>query len=457
MTHSIAKAQQMIKKVLSHFSDSREAQHYLKRYHADEQKFAVVKVGGGIIADELSELTESLAILSQMGLTPIIIHGGGIQIEQAMIEAGITSVKKDGLRVTPDSNMQLIEQVMSEINQSVVDSLAQWLVPAQGFSHGVFACQLIDQSKYGSVGEVFSLQLEKVKACLAEGVIPVLSCLGYILESNQVVNINADIATRALVAAIKPHKTLFVTPTGGLLNGDNQIISAIQLQHDYDHLMSQPWLHSGMKLKLQQINSLLEMMDADHSVSITSCQNLVKELFTHKGAGTYISMGETIEVNSDDEAIDWSQLSAILERSFGRQLKPVWWQGMAILNVYLAASGRAAAVVCRGFDGMPYLDKFAVTPEAQGEGLAASLWQAIKQDHGSLYWRSRQGNRINPWYHKKADFSVKQSSGEWTGFAYGMPVAMATECITAAFQVDSGWQPSDGSDGTDLSQAVQHA
>ncbi|WP_154222608.1 acetylglutamate kinase [Marinicella rhabdoformis] len=448
-TTATNKAQQMIKKVLSHFNDSREAQHYLKRYHDDEQKFAVVKVGGGIIADELNSLTESLAILSQMGLTPIIIHGGGPQIDRAMAEVGISSVKKDGLRVTSSRQMRLIDQLMSKINALVVDSLKKWSVPAQSFTHGVFACQLIDQSKYGSVGEVIALELAAVKKCLAQGVVPVLSCLGYIPESSQAVNINADTATRALVAAIKPHKTLFVTPTGGLLNEKNQVISAIQLRHDYDHLMSQKWLHSGMKLKLQQINRLLEMMDSSHSVSITSCQNLVKELFTHKGAGTYISLGEKISCNSDSDQIDWLELSGILECSFGRQLKVDWWQDLTLLNVFIAESGRAAAVVCKGHDNVPYLDKFAVTPEAQGEGLAASLWQEIIKNHPSLYWRSRYNNEINPWYHKKADFSVKQEQGDWIGFACGLTAAVATACTAQAFLIDPGW--------CDTIQEVQHA
>ena len=66
-------------------------------------------------------------------------------------------------------------------------------------------------------------------------------------------NINADIAMRKLVWESKPAKVIFVTPTGGLLDENNQIISAIQLSNQYENLMQQPWLHSGMKLKIQQL------------------------------------------------------------------------------------------------------------------------------------------------------------------------------------------------------------
>ena len=88
------------------------------------------------------------------------------------------------------------------------------------------------------------------------GSLPVVACLGE-SPTGQVMNINADIAARELIWEVKPHKIIFLTGTGGLLDESGRIISAISLRTDYDYLVEQDWVHSGMQLKLEQISQLL--------------------------------------------------------------------------------------------------------------------------------------------------------------------------------------------------------
>ncbi len=432
----------IIQNALKQLTNSQEAKHYLNRYHSsDELRFAVVKVGGGTLANELEELAQSLALLANLGLTPIVIHGAGVQLDQAMQQAGIKPNKKDGLRITDEATMKVVRPVMYQVNQQLVNALEQQGVRATGVVHGVFECEYLDQAEYGLVGEVSKIHLSPIRQALHMGAIPVLSCLGE-TDSGQVVNINADVATRELVWQINPHKILFVTPTGGILNQHDEIISAIHLNASYDQLMQEPWLHSGMQLKLQQIKEMLGPMASAHSVSITSSANLTRELFTHQGAGTFINMGEAINqydvINVELE----DQLIALFESSFKQSFKPGFLQELDVIKVYLAASGRAAALITHGFRGHAYLHKFAVTPAAQGEGLAGALWQQVKLNHPQLYWRSRQNNAINGWYFKQAECAIKapEAAGAWVGFACGLFPAEAMTCMHHAFTEDSGWQ-----------------
>ncbi|MGJ8662641.1 MAG: acetylglutamate kinase [Marinicella sp.] len=450
----------IIHSALNQLTNSHEAKHYLSRYQNHEDiNFAVVKVGGGTLADELEILSESLALLANLGLSPIVIHGAGVQLDAGLQKAGIETIKKDGLRVTDKACMQVVRPIMYQVNQQLVSALESQGVRATGVVHGVFECDYLDQEQLGLVGEVQKIHLSPIKQALQTGAIPVLSCLGE-TSCGQVVNINADVATRELVWQINPHKIIFVTPTGGILNGHDEIISAIQLNNDFEQLNQEAWLHSGMKLKLQQIKDMLAPMDISHSVSITSSKNLARELFTHKGAGTFINMGEQIAESEQMSAELEVALNTVFENAFGRSFKPKFLAGLQIKKIYLAASGRAAAVVTHGFRGQAYLHKFAVTKAAQGEGLAASLWQQIKANHPQLYWRSRIQNDINGWYFKQADASVKSTSGAWVGFSCGLFPAESLDCLQQAFLADSGWvQPNDEcTENTALKiTGVQHA
>jgi acetylglutamate kinase len=451
-THSTPR--HIIQSALNQLTNSQEARHYLQRYHAqDDLRFAVVKVGGGILAHELDQLAESLALLANLGLTPIVVHGAGEQIDQGLKKAGIVSQKKAGFRVTDEASMAVIRPIMYQVNQQLVAAIEQQGVRAIGVVHGVFECDYLDQAGLGLVGEVNKVHLSPIRQALNSGAIPVLSCLGE-TGSGQVMNINADVATRELVWQINPHKILFVTPTGGVLDGDDKLISAIQLNNDLAHMLNQDWLHSGMLLKLQQIQEMLEPLGAGHSVSITSSKNLARELFTHQGAGTFINLGEAI----DEHASMTDELEAVLnglfEQAFERQFRPGFLASLPISKVYLAESQRAAAVVTQGFRGHAYLHKFAVTPEARGEGLAGALWQQIKTNHPQLYWRSRLNNPINSWYFKQADASIKSTDPDnpWVGFSCGFFPAESMTCLQQAFAEDAGWQTAD-----QPTQEVQHA
>lgn len=430
----------IVVELLGQLGSSREAQQYLEQFsQVNESHFAVIKVGGGILAEQLDELAAALGFLHRLGLYPIVLHGAGQQLDQALADAGIENVKHDGLRVTSEDVMAVARPVIYRENARLVDRLEQHGVRARGLLHGIFECEFEDRDRLGLVGQVKRIDLTPIRTAVEAGMLPVVACLGE-TRAGQVVNINADVATRELVWEIEPYKIIFLTPAGGLLDGSGRIISSISLSSDYDDLLSRDWVHSGMRLKLQQIRNMLEPLPPSASVSITSAEKLTRELFTHTGAGTLLRQGEQIDWLEQIPDDRLPALQALIESSFGRSLREDWLQDRELHGLLIAASNRAAAVVLRGHDGVPYLDKLAVTPEARGEGLGASLWQALISRCPQLYWRARVSNPISNWYFQQADICHRE--GEWVVFVNGCSDYQLIHALAAdAVQRDSGWQP----------------
>jgi acetylglutamate kinase len=381
-------------------------------------QFAVIKIGGALVERQLEPLASALAFLANLGLMPIILHGAGPQLDAALSAAKIPTVKHDGLRVTTPEVMEIARPVIYRANRQIVTALEGQGVRAQGIQHGVFVCDYLDQEKLGLVGDVKSVDLEAVRDAMQHGMLPVVACLGE-SRTGQVMNINADIAAREMIWAFRPHKIIFLTETGGLLDEAGRVISAISLRADYNWLIEQPWVHSGMKLKLEQIAQILEQMPDSASVSITSVENLARELFTHRGAGTLIRKGERIlELSGFEDEATRERTRQLLETSFGRQLKPGYFDNLNLECVLVSESYGAMAIVLKGVDGIPYLDKFAVTPEAQGAGLGAAVWQALIHRCRQLYWRSRTDNPVNQWYFEQAETSYTEKV--WVAFSRGL-------------------------------------
>jgi acetylglutamate kinase len=365
----------------------------------------------------LKPLASALAFLANLGLMPIILHGAGPQLDVALEEASIPTVKRKGLRVTTPDVMEVARPVIYRANRRLVSALEDEGVRAAGIQHGVFVCDYLDRDELGLVGDIKRIDLEAIREAVSRGVLPVVACLGE-SPTGQVMNINADIAARELIWEVEPHKIIFLTGTGGLLDENGRIISAISLNTDFDWLIEQDWVHSGMQLKLEQIDQLLSGLPDSASVSITSVGSLAKELFTHRGAGTLIRKGEEIVEYREFSPELREKSTRLLEQSFGRVLKRDYYDSLPVECILASESFGAMAIVLKGIDGVPYLDKFAVTPEAQGAGLGAAVWQALVHRCPKLYWRSRTRNPITPWYFDQAETSF--TSDHWVAFSLGI-------------------------------------
>lgn len=407
---------QTIVHLLSNMSDGKEIRSYLQRFsEVDKSRFAVIKIGGSVLADHLDETAAALAFLHTVGLTPIVIHGGGAQLDQRLSERNIESRKLDGLRVTNPEVLDAARDTFIEQNILLVEAVRSQGVSAHGLTAGAFEADYLDRDRYGLVGEPSEVHLASIRSIVDSGAIPILTCLG-VASGGQIVNINADSATRALVHAVQPMKIIFLADVGGLLDGEGKIIESINLASDYEHLMAQDWVHSGMRLKLAEVKRLLDDTPLSTSVSITTPSGLVKELFTHGGSGTLVRRGELIHTERDKGALDEGQVIKLVEEAFGRSLRESWWAELDLEAAYLSESMRSGALLARIGD-FAYLDKFAILEEARGEGLARTVWSHLVADHPILYWRSRTDNSFNSFYIEEADGSVKR--GPWTIFWKG--------------------------------------
>ena len=437
----MAEIRSIVNQVLSQLGTSREARYYLKQYSQDDLQFAVIKIGGAVLDEELEPLAAALAFLANLGLMPIILHGAGPQLDIALQRAEIETVKRQGLRVTTPDVMEVARPVIYRANRRLVSALEDQGVRAQGIQHGVFVCDYLDREEFGLVGDIQRVDLEAVRDAVQRGILPVVACLGE-SPTGQVMNINADIAARELIWEVKPHKIIFLTGTGGLLDESGRIISAISLRTDYEWLVEQDWVHSGMLLKLEQISQLLSGLPESASVSITSVGSLAKELFTHRGAGTLIRVGEEIIEHQAFSPGLKAQATRLLEQSFERTLKPDYFEDLPVECIMGSESNGAMAIVLNGVDGVPYLDKFAVTPEAQGAGLGAAVWQALVHRCPQLYWRSRTGNPVTSWYFEQAETSFTEDG--WVAFSIGIEdFEQVRRCKVDCLSREESWENAD--------------
>ncbi|MEO7073525.1 MAG: acetylglutamate kinase [Rhodanobacter sp.] len=408
---------QTIVRLLSAMGSAKEIQQYLKRFsQLDAKRFAVVKVGGAVLRDDLAALTSSLTFLQQVGLTPIVLHGAGPQLDDELAAAGFAKRTVNGLRVTSPAALAIVRRVFQRQNLRLVEALQALGTRATSVPSGVFTASMLDADVYGLVGKVEWINLAPIEASLRANSIPVIASLGE-TEAGQILNINADFAANELVRVLQPYKIVFLTGTGGLLDDKGKVIDSINLSTEYERLMGQPWLNGGMRLKIEQIADLLADLPLTSSVSITRPAELAKELFTHKGSGTLVRRGERVLRFTSWDGVDLARLRVLIESSFGRKLVDDYFDRTHPCCVHVSENYRAAMILTTE-DGMTYLDKFAVLDDAQGEGLGRAVWQVMRAEHPQLFWRSRHGNPVNPFYYAESDGCLKQE--RWKVFWYGL-------------------------------------
>jgi acetylglutamate kinase len=383
----------------------RDAEEYLKLFkRGNPARFAVIKVGGRILQQNLSLLALDLAFLSNLDLFPVVIHGGGPQIDVELQKSGIEFRKKDGVRVTPPEAVPIIKKVLDQANRELVDRIRASGGTAVGLTEGIFTAEKHPDAELGYVGIVKGVNVEPISKAVRKDLIPIVSPVGFD-ASGQAYNINADTAARAMVLALRPKKYILITEEGGIRGASGAIISTINLAKDYDGLVKSGQVYGGMLLKLTEAKMLIEQIGGPMFVEITSPANLLKELFTVHGAGTFIKLGAAVRVHKDYRKVSTRRLRGLIEASFGRKLVTGFF-AKPPHAVILEETYRGAAIV-RKIKSMYYLDKFAVRQGAQGEGIGSDIWEVICKKYRRFFWRARLENAVNPWYFRHCDGARK--------------------------------------------------
>ena len=244
------------------------------------------------------------------------------------------------------------------------------------------------------------------------GRIPIVLCGG-----------DGDLA--ALAAAVATRKLVLLGPHGRMTQA-GEALSIIDLSAELDALLAPGVLSDPHRRLLERARALVDGVPHPMTVSVTSPLELLRELFTVRGAGTLVRRGTQVTVHRDLGAIDRARLGALVEAAFGRPLRGEFW-ARPIERIYLAGDYRGAAVVSPSPQG-PYLSKLAVDAPARGEGIGRDLWRALTSDYPTFYWRSKSDNPIASWYQEQCDGMVKLPGWRvyWRGLeAERIPAAVA--------------------------------
>jgi bifunctional N-acetylglutamate synthase/kinase len=406
-----------IVRLLSNMASTREIQLYLKRFsQLEAARFAVVRVGGAVLRDELDALVSSLAFLQQVGLTPIVVHGAGPQLGEELAAAGIVMPLVDGRRFTSPEALGIVRRISQQANLRLVEALQAAGARATSIHTGVYEADFVARRRYGLLGRVVDVHTAAIDAAIDVRSIPVIAALGE-TTGGQILNVETAAAASALVLKLQPYKIIFLSSDVGLLDARGRRIESVSLTTQYDELIRQPWLEPAVREDLARIRDLLLRLPPSSSLSITRPDEMANELFTHRGSGTLIRRGEKIRRHASWKRVDLPRLRELIESSFGRPLAADYFESTRPFRVYCSEHYRAAIVLTRE-SGLVYMDKFTVSDEAQGEGLGRAIWQVMRAENPQLFWRSRRGNAINEFYFANADGAIRDD--RWAVFWYGI-------------------------------------
>jgi hypothetical protein len=231
-----------------------------------------------------------------------------------------------------------------------------------------------------------------------------------------------------VLASLETRKLIFLRNRGGLQTGTHPL-SVVNISDEYSELMSLPDLTLDQKHLLGSSQRLIAALDPrELLVTVTSPLSLLHELFTVRGAGTLLRRGARVERHTGYDGVDLEALRALLEASFDKPLNPAAFT-RPVEHVYLEERYRGVAIVARTRLGS-YLSKFAVTRQAQGEGIGRDLWQAMQEEERVLFWRARAKNPIRAWYEKQCDGRVRVR--EWMVYWIGLAPERIPEAIAHA-------------------------
>ncbi len=220
----------------------------------------------------------------------------------------------------------------------------------------------------------------------------------------------------ALLAELQARKLLFLHRPGGLRQG-GALVPIVNLTTDLPALFASGEISRKETLILEHARRLCETSAVgSFTVAVTSPLNLLRELFTVKGAGTLLRRGARIVRHAGWDGVDLPRLKELLKSSFGRAPAEAFFSRTPG-RVYLEEGYRGCAVLLDAPPGA-YLTKFAVSPEAQGEGIARDLWEALAAETPVVFWRARRGNPISDWYVKLCDGLARLP--EWTVYWKGV-------------------------------------
>jgi acetylglutamate kinase len=276
-----------------------EALPYIRRFAG---RTVVVKYGGNALAgtsehDALALFAEDIVLMHTVGIRPVVVHGGGPQINDMLSRLNIESKFSNGLRVTDAATMQVVRMVLNgEVNPQIVSAInvhGNVAVGLSGEDGRLLQVQPRDP-ELGFVGDIEKVRPQVIESLLAEGMVPVISTVG-VDVSGQPYNINADTAAGAIAEALGAEKIIYLTDIAGLRRDVNDAASLIHRTtvNELSDLIADGTIAGGMIPKVEScMQAVRGGVKSAHILDGRIAHVLLLELFTDHGVGTMITGGQ---------------------------------------------------------------------------------------------------------------------------------------------------------------------
>ncbi len=271
-----------------------EALPYLQRYN---DAIVVVKFGGNAMGDDeaMAEFARDIVLMRQVGVNPVVVHGGGPQINDLLKRLGIESRFVQGKRVTDKATVEVVEMVLSGlVNKRIVQAINDEGGRAVGLSgkdDDLMVC-VADDPELGFVGRPVEMNVQVLQDLFAAGIIPVVAPVATGTDDNETFNVNGDTAAGAIAAALKADRLLLLTDVSGVKGANGNVLTQLSPE-DVKRMTDEGVISGGMIPKTQ---TALEAIEGGVRAAVildgrqpNAC---LLELFTEHGAGTLIRSTE---------------------------------------------------------------------------------------------------------------------------------------------------------------------
>ena len=265
-----------------------EVKKYIDKY---KNELIVIKYGGNVFIDRniFNNFISDISILNKLGLSIIIVHGGGPRIKRELEKSNIQSKFIRGLRVTDEKIINIVEDVLIDFNEDIVNSLIEKgsnAVSINTKKNNVIEV-IPEAEELGFVGKPNKINTNIIKDIIKESSVPIISPLG-LGKNNQTFNINGDTAAGAIAKSLKCRRLLLMTNVEGVLDKEKKLIEEITSSEILE-MINNEIITEGM---IPKINTCLDaVMNGVTGVGIIDGRkkhSILFELFSDKGAGTLI-------------------------------------------------------------------------------------------------------------------------------------------------------------------------
>lgn len=270
-----------------------EALPYIKKFH---KKVIVIKYGGSILGEEKIRkgVLEDIVFLSFMGLRPVLVHGGGPNISERMRSLGKKTEFVDGMRVTDEHTLAMVEEELQKLNDVIVNEIVELGAKAVSLNGKNENILKVEKKKakidLGLVGNVVDVNNGPILEGLGEDKVVVLLPMG-VGDDHKVYNVNADEATARISSSLQAEKMVLLTNVKGIMRNpedQNSFISTLTIR-EIEALMEDKVIQQGM---IPKVNACIEALEngvkKTHIIDARTPHGLLLEIFTDRGVGTEI-------------------------------------------------------------------------------------------------------------------------------------------------------------------------